>query len=167
MKKPSPRKTLHQGCGVASGILLLAFGFFVFWFLEKPSSQTVTIMDFTKTHEFSVSTPINPFRMTGALYVLYEGTSSTNTVLELTFNKGRDSAVIPLPSGTIEGVYGGAEYWVNDLSVRFVPCEMGQGTLKITAICGRKFTNAERKWLNKLYEMERMRQNEIRKHQNP
>ena len=102
----------------------------------------------------------NPFS-SGAAFVLYEGSVSTNAELEIAI--GNDSETIPLQAGEVSGIHGGEECWVDDLSVRFVPHGTVHGSLKITAVCGRNFTQEGREWFNKLSEKEynaRMREYE-------
>jgi len=113
------------------------------------ASKTVFLTDLNQVTEISVHAPVFPW-CTGDLYVLYEGVVDANAALEVVSNMRRDHDTIPLPAGKVSGVYGGAEHWVDDLSVRFVPHGTTHGTLKITAICGRTFTDKERVWLLRL-----------------
>lgn len=157
MKRISfPQTFFFGGCAV-TGVLLIILGSLAaggLWrALVTPSGKTAIFTDLSRAHEIYVRAPFFRF-CTGALYVLYEGSVSTNAVLELVSNHGRDKAVIPLSAGEVSGVYGGAEEWVPDLSVRFVPHGVSRGTLKIAAVCGRAFTDEEREWFNKLYKKE-------------
>jgi hypothetical protein len=148
-KETSPAKMSPGGCRGTGGVLSVALSFLAVWVLGRvsraQSGQTVTLADLSRTREISVHAPAAPFR-TGALYVLYEGDITADAALEVVSNRGRDRAVIPLRAGKAGGVYGGAEHWVDDLSVRFVPCGAPRGALKITAVCGRDFTRGEREW---------------------
>jgi len=154
MKKTLSSQNFLQGCSITGGVLFVVLLFLVVMVLRWPNaSQTITLTDLTKAHKIYVRAPVFPFR-TGDMFVLYEGVINTNAKLELAFNGGRDKAIIPLQLGEVSGVYGGAEDWGDDLSVRFVPCENVHGTLKITAICGRRFTKKEWEWYSKLHKEE-------------
>ena len=117
--------------------------------MMHPSNKMATLTDLSREHEITVTAPFLPFA-SGALFVLYEGTINTNAKLEITSNKGRDKTIIPLSAGEVSGVHGGGEEWSSDLSVRFIPNGPTQGTLKIAAICGKRFTKDEHEWRGKL-----------------
>ena len=113
------------------------------------ASKTVFLTDLNQETEISVHAPVFPW-CTGDLYVLYEGVIDANAALEVVSNRRRDHETIPLQAGKVSGVYGGAEYWVDNLCVRVVPHGTTHGTLKITVICGRAFTDDERAWFFKV-----------------
>ena len=135
------------------GALIMLGIFFVglvcLWSYPR-SGKTVVLTDLAKTHEIHVRSPFLPFR-TGNLCVLYEGTLSTNAALELIFRGGGRETLL-LQAGEVSGIYGGGEDWASNLSVRFVPDGAAEGTLKITAVCGRALTSEEREWSYKLGE---------------
>lgn len=132
---------------VASCIML----YFMFGSVRNSQAgKTVVLTELNQAAEISVHAPVFPW-CTGDMYILYEGVIDANAALEVVFNRGRDHETIPLQAGKVSGVYGGAEYLVDDLSVRFAPRGATQGILKITAICGRNFTHEEREQLLKLW----------------
>ena len=118
------------------------------------SGETVILTDLSRTNEISACAPIIPFR-TGNVSVLYEGVISSNARLEITLNRNGYINTIPLPAGEVSGIYGGGEEWEGHLSVRYVPSGTVHGTLKITAVCGRRHTREEWNWYSKLNEQQR------------
>ena len=158
MRESFFEKSIPKGCLGTGGVLAVILFFLVMagawgWMRYLRSSQTMTITDFTQTHAMSVHAPVFPF-CSGAVWVLYEGTISTSAMLEIV-SEGGGKKVIPLQAGEVGGVYGGAEDWSSGFSVRLAPSKTVRGTLKITAICGRNFTDEEREWFYRLYEIER------------
>ena len=122
---------------------------FLAWAALPTSRRSLTVTDFSVPTEVSVRAPIRPFG-SGAMYVLYEGTIGSDAKIEVTSNKGRDTHTIQLNAGQTHGVYGGAEEWVDDLSVAFIPSSPASGILKIGIYCGSRFSDDDRKWYGEL-----------------
>ena len=159
MKKPAVSQNIRAGCCCLGGIIVIIFGLLIagrVWQRIQMThpSETVTLTDLSKAHEFSVRAPI-PFFCTGNLRVLYEGALSADATLEIISSNGHRTNSIPLLAGKVGGIYGDEEVWMDDLSVRYVPFGVTRGTLKITAVCGRSLTSEEREWASKLYEQQR------------
>ena len=119
------------------------------WLALPKSKEIITITDFSSPIEVSVRAPIRPFG-TGALYVMYEGHLDTDARIEVRSNRGRDAHTIELTSGSVQGVYGGAEEWVDDLLIRIVPSATTSGDLRIGLYCGASFSDADRQWHQQL-----------------
>ncbi len=137
------------GSVILIGICLLAC-------LAVPTSkEIIAIADFSCTAEASVQALIRPFA-TGAMYVvyvmyvMYEGNLDSDAIIEVRSNHGHDAHNIELTSGSVQGVYGGAEMWVDDLSIRFVSSAATSGDLRIGLYCEASFLDADRKWHRQL-----------------
>jgi|GEM_PF-4983299 len=152
MREEDPTQNIWRRCygwGCVTFIMLVALMVVVCWRGYQHSSQTVTLTDLSKEHEISVRASLHPF-LTGALHVVYEGCLDADASLEITHDSGRKE-VISLQAGEVSGIYGSAEAWEPNLSVRFVPGGAIHGTLKIMAVCGRTFTGEEREWCHRLH----------------
>ena len=84
------------------------------------------------------------------MFVLYEGTIGSDAKIEVTSNTRRDKHTIELQEGQVTGIYGGAEEWVDDLSITFLPSSSTGGEIKIGRYCGPGFPDADREWYNRL-----------------
>ena len=84
------------------------------------------------------------------MFVLYEGTLSSDAKIEVISNQSRDEHTIELEAGHVQGVYGGAEEWVDDLKIRVVSHTDDTGSLKIGLYCGSSFSEDDRKWYRRL-----------------
>ena len=109
----------------------------------------MTITDFSSPVEASVRSPIRPFG-SGFLFVMYEGNLSSSAKIEVLSNQGRDTHSIELKPGLVQGVYGGAEEWVDDLKINFIPSTADPGNLKIGLYCGSSFSEEDRQWYSRL-----------------
>jgi hypothetical protein len=134
---------------VLVGIAILIGACFVAWLAYPASNRTVTITDFSAPTEISVRAPIRPFG-SGAMFVMYEGTIASDAKIEVTSNRRRDMHTIELQKGQVNGIYGGAEEWVDDLSISFLPSFPAAGEIKIGLYCGSGFPEADREWYNRL-----------------
>ena len=134
---------------VLAGIAILIGACFVAWLAYPASNRTVTITDFSVPTEISVRAPIRPFG-SGAMFVMYEGTIGSDAKIEVTSNRRRDKHTIELQKGQVKGIYGGAEEWVDDLSIAFLPSSSAGGEIRIGLYCGSGFPDADRAWYNRL-----------------
>lgn len=134
---------------IVISIIVAASLCFLAWAARPSSRRTLTVTDFSVPTEVSVRAPIRPFG-SGAMFVLYEGTIGADGKIEVTSNKGRDTHLIQLNAGQTHGVYGGAEEWVDDLSVTFIPSFPASGSLKIGIYCGSGFSDDDQKWYGEL-----------------
>ena len=133
---------------LAGSVILIGVCLLV-WLVVPKSKEIITITDFSSPIEASVRAPILSFG-TGAMYVMYEGTLDSDARIEVRSNHGRDAHTIELTSGKVQGVYGGAERWVDDLSIRFVSLTASSGDLRIGLYCGASFSDADRQWHQQL-----------------
>lgn len=136
----------------AIGITILAlsvWAVWTVWAVFPNSTMVVEITDFSSQIEASVRAPIRPFG-SGAMYVLYEGNLPADATLTVISNRKRDKQEMALVSGKVHGVYGGAEEWVDDLSVVFKPSKSGSGQMKIGLYCGTGFPEEDWAWFNRL-----------------
>lgn len=131
------------GSVILIGVCLLA------WLAVPKSKEIITITDFSTPVKASVRAPIRPFG-TGAMYVMYQGNLDSDARIEVRSNQGRDAHTIELTSGSVQGVYGGAEMWVDDLSIRFVSSAATSGDLRIGLYCGTSFSDTDRQWHRQL-----------------
>lgn len=131
------------GIAILIGVCLLVL-------LAFPQSEKrITITDFSFPVEANVRAPIRPFG-TGALYVMYEGNLASDAEIEVRSNHGRDAHTIKLTPGSVQGVYGGPEMWVDDLSIRFVSSAATSGNLRIGLYCGASFSAEDGAWHQRL-----------------
>ena len=94
------------------------------------------VSDVTRAVQKTIKVPIMPFR-NGALFVVVDGQLDGNATLQITSNHGRDHRTEVL-SGTVQNkTIGGAEEWVDDLVVSFVPGTAKQGYVRIQMACGK------------------------------
>ena len=122
---------------------------FLAWAALPTSRRSLTVTDFSVPTEASVCAPVRPFG-SGAMYVLYEGIIGSDAKIEVTSNKGRDTHTIQLNAGQTHGIYGGAEEWVDDLSVAFIPSSPASGSLKISIYRGSGFSEDDWRWYGEL-----------------
>jgi hypothetical protein len=128
--------------------LLAAIGI-IAWFFYPISSKMMTITDFASPVEASVHSPIRPMG-SGSLFVMYEGNLSSSAKIEVLSNQARDTHTIELKPGHVQGIYGGAEEWVDDLKIKFIPSTADHGNLKIGLYCGSSFSEEDRQWYFRL-----------------
>ena len=131
------------GSVILIGVCLLA------WLAVPKSKEIITITDLSSPVEACVRAPIRPLG-SGAMYVMYEGDVDSAARIEVRSNHGRDAHTIELAPGRVQGVYGGAEMWVDDLSIRFVSLAGASGNLRIGLYCGASFSDADRQWHQQL-----------------
>lgn len=133
----------------AIGAAILALVALAVWSVSPTSTMVVEITDFSTQTEVSVRAPIRPLG-SGAMYVLYEGNLPADAMLAVISNRKRARHEIALLSGEVHGIYGGAEDWVDDLSVVFTPSMSGSGQLKIGLYCGTGFPEEDWAWFKRL-----------------
>jgi hypothetical protein len=131
------------GIAILIGVCLLVL------LIVPKSKKRITITDFSSPVEANVRAPIRPFG-TGALYVMYEGNLASDARIEVRSNHGRDAHMIELNPGSVQGVYGGPEIWVDDLSIRLVSSAATPGNLRIGLYCGASFSVEDRAWHQRL-----------------
>ena len=134
---------------VLAGIAILIGVCFVAWLAYPASNRVLTITDFSGPTEMSVRAPIRPFG-SGAMFVMYEGTIEADAKIEVRSNRRRDYQAIELKKGKVNGIYGGAEEWVDDLAIVFRPSSSAGGQIKIGLYCGSGFSEADREWYSNL-----------------
>jgi len=139
----------HVDMKTLVGIAILIGACFIAWIAYPPSHRILTITDFSAPTETSVRSPIRPFG-SGAMFVMFEGTIGSDAKIEVTSNRRRDNYTIELKKGQVQGIYGGAEEWVDDLSIAFLPSSPAGGEIKIGLYCGSAFPQADREWYNRL-----------------
>ena len=139
----------HHNMRLFIGSAILIVISLLVWAAVPNSSAILKISDFSSPVEATVSAPIPPFG-NGALYVMYEGKLDTDAIIEVKSNNGRDTHTIKLAAGRMHGVYGGAEMWVDDLLIRFVPSADSSGDLRIALYCGAPFSTEDRAWHQEL-----------------
>ena len=127
------------------GSLILVGACTLGWIFYPKSTKIFTITDFSAPTEAGVRAPVRPFG-SGAMYVMYEGNIDSESKIEVVSNRGRDTHSIDLNPGYVHGVYGGAEEWVDDLSVRFISDSKASGDVKIGLYCGTAFSEDDRSW---------------------
>ncbi len=121
----------------------------VAWSVLPTSMRVIEVTDFSAPTEASVRAPIRPLG-SGAMYVLYEGALSSSATLTVLSNHRRDKHEIELKPGQVHGIFGGAEEWVDDLSVVFTPSGTERGKLKIGLYCGSGFSKEDWEWYNRI-----------------
>jgi hypothetical protein len=142
-------KRSHKKLKILVVSLLLVAISILTWFFYPNSSKVMTITDFFSPVEASVRSPIRPFG-SGSLFVIYEGNLGSSAKIEVLSNQARDRHTIELKPGHVRGIYGGAEEWVNDLKIRFIPSTASPGNLKIGLYCGSSFSEEDREWYSRL-----------------
>ena len=84
------------------------------------------------------------------MYVMYEGDLASEAKIEVVSNRLRDTHTIALRPEHVHGIYGGAEEWVDDLSIRIIPSKGTTGTLRIGLYCGSGFSDEDSLWYSQL-----------------
>lgn len=115
------------------------------WVLYPRSSKILHVTDFSQPIHAEVHAPVLPFR-SGAMLVLFEGTLEANAEIEIVSNRHRDRHLIELKAGKVSGRYGGAEAWVDDLSVDVTSQQTQHADLQIGLFCGGGITKEYFEW---------------------
>jgi len=135
MNPPRKKNIVGIMLAIIAGVLLVGATLFVLQEHYRGAGGFV-VSDVTRPAECSIKAPVILFR-SGALFVTVEGQLDGDARLDITSNNGLDKRTEPLSGKISKRTIGGAEEWVDDLVVRYVPGSAKQGNLKIQMVCGK------------------------------
>ena len=132
-------------------IVILGFSLFLFLGVLR-GKKTVKFEGLSVASSATVRAPL-VFR-DGGIHVLYEGEISSDVLMEVRSNGGRDmNRSQILKAGKVLGYFGEDEAWVDDVQVTLTPLGTGKKTLEIAVFCGKSPRKLEADWYRRAIEI--------------